>query len=103
MAIYVSQATYNAGTDAQRATWTVDPGITPRPGTPQVTVSASQNPGLAYSPPSTTTSTLTESQKQQILFQQGLAYGNPNAPEYQPLFANAAPNAKLSANTIQAS
>ena len=92
MAIYVSQATYNAGTAAQQATWTVDPGITPRPGTPQVTVPASQVAAASYSPPPQTSSTLSESQKQQILFQQGLAYGSPNAPEYQQLFENAAPS-----------
>lgn len=91
MAVYVSQATYNAGTDAQRAGWTVDPGITPRPGTPQATVPASQAAAAAYSPPSAAASILSESQKQQILFQQGLAYASPNSPEYQQLFSKAAP------------
>jgi hypothetical protein len=89
VATYVSQATYNAGTAAQKATWTVDPGITSAPGTPQITVPAAQVAAASYSPPSQPSSTLTESQKQQILFQQGLAYGNPNAPEYQALYQNA--------------
>jgi len=99
MAIYVSQATYNAGTDAQRATWTVDPTINSPGGTPQQTVPASQVPAASYSPPQSTPTTqssnLTTEQKQQILFQMGLAYGNPDAPEYQALYAKAAPSSPV--------
>ena len=66
MAIYVSQNTYNAGTPEQKAQWTVDSGITG---------------GIAPQ------QTLSYEDKQRILLQQGLAYGNPEAPQYQPLFA----------------
>lgn len=83
MAIYVSQATYDSGTPEQRAQWTIDSSIqtapiqaTPPQGTPeqQAPPQVQQTQDYSYS------------DKQRILLESGLAYGAPEASNYQQIY-----------------
>lgn len=88
MATYISQTVLNQQGGVLLPGQVLDTSISNNTYTqPQQEVQTPQsNPIIAAA--TQQQSQLTYEQKQQILFQQGLPYGNPLAPEYNPLWAN---------------
>jgi hypothetical protein len=87
MVTYISQQILNQQGGVLQPGQVLDTSI--QSPTPQQVLIPSQQPQPIQPPSQPNAPTqLSYSDRQQILYQQGLGYGNPDAPEYQSLFAN---------------